>query len=287
MPFEIINKDAVNMIKVMLTSEVETLSGMIEPRVITHIQNGQVNKFECHDKVNLMAFDRYAIRDILAVPSQIVIVFTNEHLIFLCEEEQGAELVRSLLQTENPHDKVLFEFFVELIRNDIDVLEEMEEHISETEDALLTNNRSAVIREIRILRKRLLSLRKYYEQLNQIFEGLMENENELISKADLRYFRILNSKIDRLYSNVLNLRDYVTQIREAYQAQIDIEQNNLMRIFTVVTAIFMPLTLIVGWYGMNLRMPELTWSFTYPLVIVLSIAVVVFCIIYFKRKKWF
>ena len=56
---------------------------------------------------------------------------------------------------------------------------------------------------------------------------------------------------------------------------------------TVITTIFMPLTLIAGWYGMNFRyMPELGWRIGYPLVIVISIAIVVFCLIIFKKKRW-
>ncbi|HAN21653.1 MAG TPA: hypothetical protein DCP51_08290 [Clostridiales bacterium] len=60
-----------------------------------------------------------------------------------------------------------------------------------------------------------------------------------------------------------------------------------MKIFTVVTSIFMPLTLLVGLYGMNLQMPEFSWQYGYLFVIILNILVSAFCIIYLKRKKWF
>ena len=60
-----------------------------------------------------------------------------------------------------------------------------------------------------------------------------------------------------------------------------------MTVLTVVTTIFMPLTLIVGWYGMNFRyMPELNYEWSYPVVIVLSILIVVISLIFFKKKKW-
>jgi magnesium transporter len=93
--------------------------------------------------------------------------------------------------------------------------------------------------------------------------------------------------VDRLYRNVNNLRDYVTQVREAYQAQEDINLNSIMKLFTVITAIFLPLTLIVGWYGMNFPMPEYNLSFGYPLVIALSALVVAVCVGYFKKHDWF
>ena len=64
-------------------------------------------------------------------------------------------------------------------------------------------------------------------------------------------------------------------------------QNRIMTVLTVVTSIFMPLTLITGWYGMNFRyMPELELPWAYPAVILVSIAVVVVCLVYFRWKKW-
>jgi magnesium transporter len=82
------------------------------------------------------------------------------------------------------------------------------------------------------------------------------------------------------------LRDYTSQVREAYQAKLDYDLNSIIKVFTVVTTIFLPLTLIVGWYGMNFTtMPELTWKYGYVYTIILSIVVVIICIIYFKKKK--
>ena len=92
----------------------------------------------------------------------------------------------------------------------------------------------------------------------------------MFDKRSLRAFRILAGKADRLYHNVLGLRDYVTQIREAYQAEVDINLNTTMKIFTVITAIFLPLTLVAGWYGMNFNMPEYQSPYGYPIVIAVT-----------------
>jgi magnesium transporter len=77
------------------------------------------------------------------------------------------------------------------------------------------------------------------------------------------------------------------QVRDLYHAQLEVRQNRIMTLLTVVTTIFMPLTLIAGWYGMNFRyMPELEWRLGYPVVIAVSVLIVVFCLIFFKKKKW-
>ena len=118
-------------------------------------------------------------------------------------------------------------------------------------------------------------------------EGLSENENAIFEETTLKYFDRLQKKTERYYENVLNLREAVTQVRESYQAQVDINLNYTMKIFTVITTIFLPLTLIVGWYGMNFEMPEYHWNHSYAMVIGLSISVVVAGVAFFKKKGWF
>lgn len=69
---------------------------------------------------------------------------------------------------------------------------------------------------------------------------------------------------------------------------MDMEQNKLMKVFTVVTSVFLPLSLIVGWYGMNFKnMPELSWPFGYGLVAICCAVVTIVMLLVFKRKKWF
>lgn len=79
----------------------------------------------------------------------------------------------------------------------------------------------------------------------------------------------------------------MAQLREAYQSQLSIQQNELMKLFTVVTVIFLPLSLLAGWYGMNfVGMPELRWRYGYPAVIVLSVLIVAWLLWYFRKNKW-
>ena len=94
------------------------------------------------------------------------------------------------------------------------------------------------------------------------------------------------NRVERLHNYVETIREYLQQIREMYQTQIDIHQNRIMSILTIVTTLFLPLTLITGWYGMNFpNMPEFGWKYAYPAVIIVSILVIILEIIYFKKKK--
>ncbi len=274
----------------MYTEENDEFDGL-NGTILNCCINGAPNKFESYDGVNLMSFEVYDIKDLSTEPYTIYIYYAKDVLAFICETMEQIKNLEKSFDLEfiknNTFEKILFNFFDKLIKEDTSELEKLEEEITDIEDDLLTSEIKDVITDIIGMRKRLLTLKRYYEQLNSIFEGLIENENEFISKKEMRYFRILDNRIDRLFATVINLRDYTTQVREAYQAQMDNKTNNLMKTFTVITAIFSPLTLIVGWYGMNLKMPEFEWAFGYPFVILLSVGIVTLCIFWFWKNKWF
>ena len=137
------------------------------------------------------------------------------------------------------------------------------------------------------IRSDIRDIKIHYEQLMDFAQTLEENENSFFKPENIRYFRLFANKIERLRDTSASVRDYTMQIRDLYKAQLDIKQNKIMTILTVVTTIFMPLTLIVGWYGMNFKyMPELDKPMAYPVIIVLSVLIVVFSLIFFKKKKW-
>ena len=84
-----------------------------------------------------------------------------------------------------------------------------------------------------------------------------------------------------------SLLDYTNQIRDTYQSRLDVKQNRIMTVLTVVTTVFMPLTLIAGWYGMNFKyMPELDSVWGYPVVIGVSALIFIVSLVFFKGKKW-
>ena len=100
----------------------------------------------------------------------------------------------------------------------------------------------------------------------------------------MKYFGVISDRADRLMSKASQLLEYAQQVRDAYKAQVDDQQNNNMQFLTVISSIFFTLTLITSLYGMNFHnMPELKHG--YPGVIILSVVVMITCIIIFKRKK--
>jgi len=183
-------------------------------------------------------------------------------------------------------DRILYNLIDKMTSKDYAMLTNLESEISDVEEDVLEGKTKDYIKDIVLLKNKLLFLKKQYEPLLDVVEDLTENENGIINEKSKAYFVILFNRIERLNRKVGNLRDYVTQTRESYQAQLDISQNKIMKLFTVLTAVFSPLTLIVGWYGMNFStMPELRWEYGYAFVIFLSLAVLSICLWIFKKKK--
>ena len=100
-------------------------------------------------------------------------------------------------------------------------------------------------------------------------------------------FHMLEKRLARLRDEAQLLREYCVQVRELFQAELDIRQNRIMKILTIVTTVFLPLSLVAGWYGMNFTgMPELTWVYGYPAVIVGSAVIVLLTLWIMKKKKF-
>lgn len=255
-----------------------------------HLQRHNATGYEVYEQFVLCSFNWYNIKNKNSEVSRISIYLDRDNIYIFIEDVTLLKSIEVMLSKNIHKDnyEILRLFFIQLINDDMIYLDNFEEQIIDAENEAIKDEKEDYLDKIIEFRKHLLNLKHYYNQLQIIFDGFLENEKNYFDEETLRKLTIVHNRIDRLQLSVLNLRDYVTQMREAYQAQIDIEQNNLMRIFTVITAIFLPLTLMVGWYGMNFKnMYELDNDYGYPAFIVISILVCVTLLLYFKKRKWF
>lgn len=180
--------------------------------------------------------------------------------------------------------RVICSYFSQLMQRDTELLIQHEQKIMQLEEKISEGRTDGFLESITPIRKELLVLRSYYDELRDMGKELEQDENELFDKKQRKYFGTIFDRADRLMNRTIYLLEYVQQVRDAYQAQIDAKQNSNMAFLTAISTIFFPLTLITGWYGMNFEnMPELENG--YPYIILLSIAVVIICIAIFKRKK--
>lgn len=184
-------------------------------------------------------------------------------------------------------EQFLYDFLVELIEDDLLYLETIERKIAKLEESVLSGVLEGFNAVMLGTKKEIARLYRYYSQLTEVGEVLSENEMEFFGSESRTIFKVFTDRAARLQSEVQILREYSMQVQDVYRSEINIKQNSVMQVLTIVTTIFLPLTLIAGWYGMNfVYMPELGWKYGYLTVIVLSIIVVIGSIWIFKKKKF-
>ncbi len=211
-------------------------------------------------------------------------------IVFIDNGGYAGHLIRRVKRAKRWHipslERFLYDFLEQIIYRDLSILEGYERELDRIETAILAGETEENLMRVNEIRSELRDLRIHYDQLIDLGQELEENENGFFRQENVRYFHLFTNRMTRLYDSATSLRDYTMQVRDLYQAQLDIKQNRIMTVLTVVTTIFMPLTLIAGWYGMNFRnMPELESSWGYPAVILISLLIVIFSLIFFKRKK--
>ncbi len=216
----------------------------------------------------------------------------NEKGVVLVDDSGYAErLVDKISRTKKWKlpglERFLYDLLEMMISDDLSMLENMEKRLNRIEEGIMKGEVTGYPLEMNDIRGDLLDLRVHYEQMIDLGQELLENENDFFKDENLRYFHMFTERVIRLQEMVNGERDYVTQLRDLQQAQLEVRQNTIMTVLTVITTIFLPLTLIAGWYGMNfIHMPELSWIYGYPAIIIISVLIVAGCLYWFKKKRW-
>lgn len=167
------------------------------------------------------------------------------------------------------------------------ILEKMGEDIDALEEALIENPTKDLLSQIYTLKRRLIHLRKAVWPMREIVDNLRKTANPLLNKELDLFLRDLNDHVMRVIDTVETYRDTTSSMVDLYLSSSSIRMNEIMKFLTVISTIFIPLTFITGFYGMNFDfMPEIHEPWIYPLVIGLMVGMVVAQLIWFRRKKW-
>ena len=182
--------------------------------------------------------------------------------------------------------QALAELFARLLQEDMPTLQKYEKRLTALEEALMQDQAQDLDKKLFRIRRELSVFAAYYEQLDDLFAALSDETEESDAHAS-RLFDRLTGRAQRLLSATELEKEYALQLREMHQTQLDMRQNQIMKILTIVTTVFLPLSLIAGWYGMNfVNMPELTAQHGYLAVCIISVVCIIVELVIFKWKKW-
>ena len=230
-------------------------------------------------------------KDLRGRDSRFAFALDEKGIVFIDDSGKAEEMIDVIRRTkrwrEPSLERFLYDFLEMIVDNDLAIMESYEQELDKIEDEILSAEEQGDLIRVNEIRSDIRELLVHYEQIIDMTQELEENENGFFTEENLRYIHLFMNLMARRHDSAVSLREHTMQVRDLYNAQLDVRQNRIMTLLTIVTTIFLPLTLIAGWYGMNfIYMPELGWKLGYPAVIAVSVLIVISCLIFFKKKKW-
>jgi len=216
----------------------------------------------------------------------LIIINKNENKLLNKFIENVTDVEYMQVYEEINPQVLLLHLINDIIESNENCIDKIENNLEELEEKILHNAVKGYSKEIATKSRLIMQLKHKVSSFPCLIKTLSYNEYGMFNEKQLRTIDILDYKATKMVDNAMLLRDYIAQVREAFESERDMKTNELMKVFTITTSIFLPLTLIAGWYGMNFTtMPELTWEYGYVYVIALSLSVALSLILFFKKKK--
>jgi len=167
------------------------------------------------------------------------------------------------------------------------ILEKLGEKIELLEVELLSHPSTKTLEQIHHLKREMIHLRKSVWPLREVISCLERGESSLVKETTSIFLKDVYDHTIQVIDTVETFRDMLSGMLETYLSSVSNRMNEVIKMLTIIATIFIPLTFIVGVYGMNFRfMPELGWRWGYFVVWAVMAVVAFFMVIYFKKKKW-
>lgn len=185
-------------------------------------------------------------------------------------------------------DYLLYRLIDIIVDNYYVVLDEIGQQIEQIEEDIYHNPSSKEFQKIQRIKKELIFLRKALYPLRDALSKLIKDESGFIESQNARYFSDIYDHVVHLIDSMDTYKDLTTSLMDIHINTLNTKMNEVMKVLTVISTIFMPLTFIVGVYGMNFHyMPEIPWKWGYPVIWGVMILIAAAMLRYFKFKKWF
>ncbi|TDM03611.1 magnesium/cobalt transporter CorA [Macrococcus carouselicus] len=234
--------------------------------------------------------------DLTTMKPEEIDVFINDRLIVTYHKEHSEEVDRawnSIIQKPDNSkvstSDIMFLTLDSIVDNYFPFVYDLEDKVFSFEDRHSVDiSTEVLIEETFDLREDLLLIRRTVLPMKELVYRLLEGRVMTLSKKQKIFLHHINDHLVKQVEMIESSREMTADIRDNYISLNSFKMNNIMKILTIYSVIFMPLTLIAGIYGMNFdMMPELHWQYGYVAVWLVMILITFGMIAYFKKKNWF
>jgi magnesium transporter len=174
-----------------------------------------------------------------------------------------------------------------LVDNFMPTINGMDDKNEQLEAEVLHEPKRETLMSIMHLKRSILALTRVILPQREIMNGLSRGDYPFVSEQVKIYYRNIYDHLVRIEMLTLGLRDMTESVLSTYLSSVSNRMNEVMKVLTLIATIFIPLTFIVGIYGMNfVNMPELEWKYGYFVILIVMAVIGVSLAVYFKRKRW-
>ncbi|ETA79553.1 magnesium/cobalt transporter CorA [Youngiibacter fragilis] len=185
-------------------------------------------------------------------------------------------------------DYLMYSLLDAIVDGYFEVLEVLGERIDKVEEDVLQVSSTETLHEIREVKNSLMYIHKYIWPLREVTSWMGKDSTELIRPATELYIRDVYDHIIQIIDTTETYRELLAGLIDLNLSSVSFRLNEVMKVLTIISTLFIPLTFIAGVYGMNFRyMPEIDWKYGYYATWVIMVVIAVSMIIFFKKKKWF
>lgn len=223
-------------------------------------------------------------------------LFLGDDFILTFEEHRGDcfEPVRHRLRDPNSRlrrngiDYLAYALVDSIVDAYFPALESLGERLEAVEELVVSGNTPGdVVRDLHCVRRELLEARRALWPLREVMSSLMRGDSKRVTNQTRVYLRDVYDHVVQLLDLLENHRELGASLTELHLASASIRLNEVMKVLTLIATIFIPLTFVVGIYGMNFDyMPELHWRYGYPMVMGAMLAMALGMLIWFRRRGW-
>ncbi|MDB5053921.1 MAG: magnesium and cobalt transport protein CorA [Bacilli bacterium] len=276
------------------------------PEEVKHVVG---EMFECHpllveDCINMKQrpkLDRYKNQTFLTfyavhpndmVPLEMGIIIGSNYVITIYKDDIPflEEVYHELQQIEGRmvnSGYILYHILDRCVDEYTLLVDHVEDQVERMERGIFRNPYIRISKDIFRLKRLLHQVRRYMAEEKTIMGAISHQNLPYTSKETDLYFIDIYDHISRVVDSLDSFREGLTGLLELQMGMKSDRMNEIMKTLTIVSSIFLPLTFIVGLYGMNLKnMPEMQWAYSYPAVWAVMIIITIGLIIFYKRRKW-
>ena len=184
-------------------------------------------------------------------------------------------------------DYLLYALLDVIVDNYFLIVEHLGERIEQLERKISVRPGNEDLLTIQEIRSLLITVGRYTTPVRELAGRMNTVQSELIDKSTRRYINDLQDHTVYIAESINTFRDMLTNLENTYHAGQNARMTQVMKLLTIISTIFIPLTFVVGVYGMNFdHMPELRWKYGYPMVMGSMTVIAGLMLLWFRRKRW-